>query len=390
MAVNTIPYLGMLNIPLFVAPYSLPGGILGMYPGGGTSQVYSVQSYNVCQNTRFSNQGGGRASLWSGGQICYDGQSYSGNIFGNINLSPNILGVAQQESFSSFGDYAYTATQDSGTFVWYRFDIRKPASLSFVPAPLVIQRGGGSNTIIQSPPFKTRDGRIMAAYVSGLNSYVLSMSLSIGGAIDFWGLFDVSIGQTGYQQRTKLYMTMPSLTVNGEGNSVIAFGNGTQPYVWFYNPKVITAGPPYGGTEFQVALADTAMNAAFVGAVFSKTVNNRGFICVMRLNGAGPTGRSHEIIYVKSDMSGYYGINLVGQTTQAQTAINAIGDNASVKIDNNGVVWYSPGSGTNADRLAVYYSFALNWQFAPYTINSNLTPLDLPCYNPCDEFIIPY
>lgn len=134
-----------------------------------------------------------------------------------------------------------------------------------------------------------------------------------------------------------------------------------------------------------LSLDNAALNAIFQNPIANNQISYgyyKGYIHVLKTNGAGPTGQLMEVVLMSPDFSKYWLLQFLPQDAQTAAAlIAAPGTMWKVKIDSDGIVWFN--SSNAVDVNTVYYSYSPIPYFIPVPYIGNLQPFELPCFNVC-------
>jgi hypothetical protein len=108
-----------------------------------------------------------------------------------------------------------------------------------------------------------------------------------------------------------------------------------------------------------------------------------GWVIIFYTNGAGPTGQLWEIVLADAFLTTYNLIQLIPQEAHGSAALTRSGLPGlgwQVTVDQNGVLYFNSGSGTDSQNL--WYSYSpIPWPYPQFTYKPGT--FSLPCYTPC-------
>lgn len=154
---------------------------------------------------------------------------------------------------------------------------------------------------------------------------------------------------------------------------------------WVDVPYVRASASAPMADQYAVFFDDPILETEFTGIEADNRISlwHGGFIVRLDTNGTGPTGQRYEIAIVDPTWSVYYLMKFVPMDAAAALAMTGAFNEWIVKIDENGIVYFSTGQA--AQRLQVIYSFGFNLQTP--LIQFSPPPVTLPCFSPCTPAI---
>lgn len=394
---------GIISVPLFSAPYTLPAG--------------------------FNANGFRRYSWWpqvSGG-------------FANNSIPQNI-GIIAASNMAIPGPANVLATQTFGAqgasgspiFIGQSLDglgvISSPSENIFYSDPFYVAGGLNQNGIINNSVF--RQWPVLTSQGLG-NIIAWDYSATESQAYPFW---DPTQGPTGGPMIgtaivitafgsaiTGQYLRRPDLTYqqldmfdlgiswNSLAANVVYYqcpaqngliygffdtNNGKPPYaiprqICAYRPAPFTGAPPFPIQNYTPVWDDPSLQNVMNGNLSGYTLDiwKGGWIIKLGTNGTGPTGQPEEIAVTDPGMTTYNLLRFIPQDPAAQIVFNhASTFGWQVKVDPNGIVYFN--SGAPADQLKILYSYSpIGFVYPQFVYKPGF--ISLPCFTPCDAVTVP-
>lgn len=394
---------GIIQVPLFTAPYTLPASIdanafrrYSWYPQMGGAFQYNAIPANIgLVNTLFMGVAG-PANILSeitfgagSGTIAapvFLGQSLDG---GNIALTtPNEQALytipmsplnGNQNAFvtqAQFVNQPVFSAQGVGLAIAYDNGALQDATMPFFD-PTQGPAGGPMAGIAS----------VRVALGSAITAVYLQRPSLLQQSLD---MFDPGISWNSWQNHV-LYYQCPAQ--NGLIYGLWDTNNAQPPYtiprqILAYRPQPFTGSPAAPLFNYTPVFDDPTLQNVWNGFENGYTLDiwKGGWIIKLGAAGTGPTGQQNEIAVTDPGMTTYNLLRFIPQDNGAQTQLNhATSFGWQVKIDPNGVLYFN--SGNTADQTKILYSYSpVNFFYPQFVYKPGF--ISLPCYTPCDAVTI--
>lgn len=393
---------GVINVPLFSTPYTLPVGITAnafrrysYYPqcNGGNSinsipqnvgiintvQMAIPGPANVLATTQTGSSGG------SGGGPIFLGQSLDGggvisspseNVFFSVRSTP--LNGAQDAyiSQSKFVQQPVLTAQGMGNIIAYDNQARVDGTIPFWD-PTQGPAGGIMTGVVI----------VIVAFGSAITGQYLRHPDLTYQQQD---MFDLGISWNSLAANV-IYYQCPAK--NGLVYGFFDTNNNQPPYtiprqICAYRPAPFTGSPPPPLQNYTPAWDDASLQNVMNGHGSGYTLDiwPGGWIIKLGTGGLGPTGQPEEIAITDPGMTTYNLLRFVPQDNAAQVQFNhATTFGWQVKIDPNGVVYFNSGAPADANKVLYSYS-PVRFLYPQFAYTPGF--ISLPCYTPCDAVTV--
>lgn len=390
---QTISRLGIIEVPLYTAPYTVPAGITAnafrrysFWPqlNGGFNinlipqNIGLVSGSNISipgpQNIQAYQQfggGGNNFPIFVGASLDGTGvlSSPSENILFSVPL-PNTNGLQNGLiPLAQFVQWPVLTSQGVGTYVAYDNEALANGLLPFWDPT----QGPGGGPMVGV-------AIVIVAFGSAITAQYLRKPANTYAQLD---MFDLGISWNSLAANVT-YWQCPAQDGLIYGLFDTAAAAPVIPrQVCAYRPANFTGSPPPPLENYSPVFDDPTLQALWkgAGANYRLDIWKGGWTIFLGSGGTGPTGQAEEIAIANPGLTTYNLLRFVPQDAGAQTMLRtATTFGWQVKIDPNGVLYFNSGAPAQSQQIAYSYSPTL---FGAPQFSFTPAVYQLPCYTPC-------